>query len=90
MADRQRRTIDAIGLNRSRIQSQDSRFGSIDKQLGKLAEGAFTAAALAGLAAARGNEMPVAQAVAAIVAGEAGVEDVIAGLLARPLRGEMD
>ncbi|AYO82256.1 NAD(P)H-dependent glycerol-3-phosphate dehydrogenase [Methylobacterium brachiatum] len=57
---------------------------------GKLAEGAFTAAALAGLAAARGIEMPVAQAVAAIVAGQAGVEDVIAGLLARPLRGETD
>ncbi|MCJ2123883.1 NAD(P)H-dependent glycerol-3-phosphate dehydrogenase [Methylobacterium sp. J-077] len=57
---------------------------------GKLAEGAFTAAALAGLAAARGIEMPVAQAVAAIVAGQAGVEDVIAALLARPLRGETD
>ncbi|MCJ2138140.1 NAD(P)-dependent glycerol-3-phosphate dehydrogenase [Methylobacterium sp. J-026] len=57
---------------------------------GKLAEGAFTAAALAGLAAARGIEMPVAQAVAAIVSGRAGVEDVIAGLLARPLRGETD
>ena len=57
---------------------------------GKLAEGAFTAAALAGLAAAQGVEMPVAQAVAAIVAGSAGVDDVVAGLLARPLRGEMD
>ncbi|CAM3318820.1 MULTISPECIES: NAD(P)H-dependent glycerol-3-phosphate dehydrogenase [Methylobacterium] len=57
---------------------------------GKLAEGAFTAAALAGLAAARSIDMPVAQAVAAIVTGRAGVEDVIAGLLARPLRGEMD
>lgn len=57
---------------------------------GKLAEGAFTAAALAGLAAAQGVEMPVAQAVAAIVAGAAGVDDVVAGLLARPLRGETD
>ena len=57
---------------------------------GKLAEGAFTAAALAGLAAARGIEMPVAAAVAAIVAGTASVDDVIAGLLARPLRGETD
>jgi glycerol-3-phosphate dehydrogenase (NAD(P)+) len=34
--------------------------------------------------------MPVAQAVAAIVAGTAGVDDVVAGLLARPLRGETD
>jgi glycerol-3-phosphate dehydrogenase (NAD(P)+) len=57
---------------------------------GKLAEGAFTAAALADLAAARGLEMPVAAAVAAIVAGTAGVDDVVAGLLARPLRGETD
>jgi glycerol-3-phosphate dehydrogenase (NAD(P)+) len=57
---------------------------------GKLAEGAFTAAALAGLAAAKGIEMPVAEAVAAIVAGSASVDDVIAGLLARPLRGETD
>ena len=57
---------------------------------GKLAEGAFTAAALAGLATAKGIEMPVAAAVAAIVAGTAGVDDVIAGLLARPLRGETD
>ena len=57
---------------------------------GTLAEGAFTAAALAGLAATGGIEMPVAQAVAAIVSGRAGVEDVIAGLLARPLRGESD
>ena len=57
---------------------------------GKLAEGALTAAALAGLASARGIEMPVARAVAGIVAGELGVDDVIAGLLARPLRGETD
>jgi glycerol-3-phosphate dehydrogenase (NAD(P)+) len=57
---------------------------------GKLAEGAFTAAALAGLAAANGVEMPVAAAVAAIVAGAASVDDVVAGLLARPLRGETD
>lgn len=57
---------------------------------GKLAEGAFTAAALVGLARARGIEMPVAEAVAAIVSGRAGVEDVIAGLLARPLRGETE
>lgn len=57
---------------------------------GKLAEGAFTAAALVGLARARGIEMPVAEAVAAIVSGLTGVDDVIAGLLARPLRGETE
>ena len=57
---------------------------------GKLAEGAYTAAALIALARARSVEMPVAEAVAAIVAGEASVESVIAALLARPLRGEAE
>ncbi|SFG27210.1 NAD(P)H-dependent glycerol-3-phosphate dehydrogenase [Methylobacterium gossipiicola] len=57
---------------------------------GKLAEGAHTAAALVALARARSVEMPVAEAVAAIVAGEASVETVIAALLARPLRGEAE
>ncbi|KQP32138.1 NAD(P)H-dependent glycerol-3-phosphate dehydrogenase [Methylobacterium sp. Leaf100] len=57
---------------------------------GKLAEGAYTAAALVALARARAVEMPVAEAVAAVVAGEASVETVIAALLARPLRGEAE
>ncbi|MCJ2034419.1 NAD(P)H-dependent glycerol-3-phosphate dehydrogenase [Methylobacterium sp. J-068] len=57
---------------------------------GKLAEGAFTAAALVDLARARGVEMPVAEAVAAIVSGQASVDAVIAALLARPLRGEAE
>ena len=34
--------------------------------------------------------MPVAEAVAAIVSGEASVEAVIAALLARPLKGEAE
>jgi glycerol-3-phosphate dehydrogenase (NAD(P)+) len=57
---------------------------------GKLAEGAFTAAALIALAHRQGVEMPVAEAVAAIVSGEASVEAVIAALLARPLKGEAE
>ncbi|MCJ2083053.1 NAD(P)H-dependent glycerol-3-phosphate dehydrogenase [Methylobacterium sp. J-090] len=57
---------------------------------GKLAEGAYTAAALVALARARAVEMPVAEAVAAIVSGEASVETVIAALLARPLKGEAE
>ncbi len=85
-------------LTASSPQSRNFAFGerlgrgvpAADAAGGKLAEGAFTAAALAGLATAKGIEMPVAAAVAAIVAGTAGVDDVIAGLLARPLRGETD
>ena len=61
-----------------------------DASGGKLAEGAFTAAALTGLARARGVEMPVAEAVAALVAGQTDVDTVAAKLLSRPLRGEMD
>lgn len=57
---------------------------------GKLAEGAFTAAALLDLARARDVEMPVAQAVASIVAGTASVDAVVAALLARPLKGEAE
>lgn len=57
---------------------------------GKLAEGALTAAALIALARAKSVEMPVAEAVSAIVSGKASVDDVIAGLLARPLKGESE
>ena len=57
---------------------------------GKLAEGAFTATALVALAHAQDVEMPIAEAVAAIVSGAASVEDVIARLLARPLKGEAE
>ncbi|WP_368856109.1 NAD(P)H-dependent glycerol-3-phosphate dehydrogenase, partial [Klebsiella pneumoniae] len=52
---------------------------------GKLAEGAFTAAALVALARSKGVEMPVAEAVADVVSGAARVETAIARLLARPL-----
>ena len=57
---------------------------------GKLAEGAFTAAALVALARAQGIEMPVAEAVADIVAGAERVDAVVARLMARPLRGEAE
>ncbi|GJD81067.1 NAD(P)H-dependent glycerol-3-phosphate dehydrogenase [Methylobacterium gregans] len=57
---------------------------------GKLAEGAFTAAALVALARAQGLEMPIAEAVADIVAGAARVDAVVARLMARPLKGEVE
>ena len=56
---------------------------------GKLAEGAFTASILARMAQSRGIEMPIAEAVAAIIAGTSGVRDAVTGLLARPLRAEL-
>jgi glycerol-3-phosphate dehydrogenase (NAD(P)+) len=56
---------------------------------GKLAEGAFTASVLAEMARARGVEMPIAEAVAAIIAGRSGVREAVTALLARPLRAEI-
>jgi glycerol-3-phosphate dehydrogenase (NAD(P)+) len=57
-------------------------------QTGKLAEGVATAPVLLELARARGIEMPVADAVASILAGGVSVDEAIGALLARPFRGE--
>jgi len=56
---------------------------------GKLAEGAFTASILAQMARERGIEMPIAEAVSAIIAGDSEVRHAVTSLLARPLRGEL-
>jgi glycerol-3-phosphate dehydrogenase (NAD(P)+) len=57
---------------------------------GKLsvAEGVASAPAVRQLAAKHGVDMPICQAVAAILAGEAGVDAAIGDLLSRPLRDE--
>jgi glycerol-3-phosphate dehydrogenase (NAD(P)+) len=57
---------------------------------GKLsvAEGVASAPAVRELAARHGVDMPICEAVAAILAGEARVEAAIGGLLSRPLRDE--
>ena len=57
---------------------------------GKLsvAEGVASAPAVRALARRLGVETPICEAVAAILAGEAGVDDAIRGLLSRPLREE--
>jgi glycerol-3-phosphate dehydrogenase (NAD(P)+) len=55
---------------------------------GKLAEGEFTAPVLIELAASEGVDMPVAQAVAAILSGAATIDQVIEGLLTRPFKAE--
>lgn len=53
-----------------------------------VAEGIYAAAALHRMALKAGVDMPIVAAVDSILTGHAGVEDVIAGLLARPLRRE--
>ena len=57
---------------------------------GKLtvAEGVASAPAVRGLAARLGVEMPICDAVAAILAGEVSVDAAILGLLSRPLKSE--
>jgi glycerol-3-phosphate dehydrogenase (NAD(P)+) len=54
----------------------------------KLAEGAFTAPVLIELAASQAIDMPVSQAVAAILSGAATIDEAIEGLLTRPFKAE--
>ena len=53
-----------------------------------VAEGAFTAPVLRDAARAAGVEMPVAEAVCALLEGRAPVADIVGALLSRPLRPE--
>ncbi|MBR0871754.1 NAD(P)-dependent glycerol-3-phosphate dehydrogenase [Bradyrhizobium tropiciagri] len=56
--------------------------------VGKLAEGAFTAPVLCELAASQNVDMPVSNAVAAILAGRLTIDAAIEGLLTRPFKAE--
>jgi glycerol-3-phosphate dehydrogenase (NAD(P)+) len=51
-------------------------------------EGVFSATAVCALAATHGIEMPISEAVAAIVTGKASVDDAIVALLTRPFKSE--
>ena len=53
-----------------------------------VAEGAFTAPVLARLAREKGVDMPIVEAVDALVAGQANVDEVLDALLSRPPRPE--
>src|SRR3954462_15520368 len=55
---------------------------------GRLAEGEFTAPVLTELAASQNVEMPVSNAVAAILSGAVTIDAAIEGLLTRPFRAE--
>ena len=81
--------------------STSSRNFTLGKALGKgmsaaealsgklsVAEGAHTAPVLADLASKRGIAMPIVAAVARLLAGQAPAQQVVAELLARPLRAE--
>jgi glycerol-3-phosphate dehydrogenase (NAD(P)+) len=55
---------------------------------GKLAEGAFTAPVLLEMARAKNVEIPIAEAVAAVLADALTVDEAIESLLTRPLKAE--
>src|SRR5207302_9003654 len=55
---------------------------------GKLAEGAFTAPVLIELAASQNVDMPVSNAVAAILGGKVTIDAAIEALLTRPFKAE--
>ena len=59
-----------------------------EAQRGKLVEGVFTAAALDAMANARGVELPIAAAVAAVLDGRLDIDAAIESLLTRPFRAE--
>jgi glycerol-3-phosphate dehydrogenase (NAD(P)+) len=63
--------------------------GDILKARLSVTEGIYTAGAVVEMAAARGLDMPIAQAVHAVVSGRATVDEAIGALLARPLRAEV-
>jgi glycerol-3-phosphate dehydrogenase (NAD(P)+) len=69
-------------------QAGEGRVGEGGRKGGYLAEGAFTAAALVDMARARGVEMPIAAAVAAVLDGALAIDAAIEALLTRPLRAE--
>ncbi|HYB06352.1 MAG TPA: NAD(P)H-dependent glycerol-3-phosphate dehydrogenase [Methyloceanibacter sp.] len=62
--------------------------GEVLKARLSVTEGIYTASAVVEMAAARGIEIPIAQAVHAVVSGLATVDEAIEALLARPLRPE--
>ncbi len=59
-----------------------------EAQRGKLVEGIFTASVLSEMANARGIDMPIAAAVAAVLDGRLDIDAAIESLLTRPFRAE--
>jgi glycerol-3-phosphate dehydrogenase (NAD(P)+) len=55
---------------------------------GKLAEGAFTAPVLLEMARDKNVEMPICEAIAAVLDGKLSIDQAIEGLLTRPFRAE--
>jgi glycerol-3-phosphate dehydrogenase (NAD(P)+) len=59
-----------------------------DAAAGKLVEGVFTASVLVELARRKGVDMPIAEAVDAVIAGRCIIDEAIDTLMSRPLKAE--
>lgn len=75
-----------LGLALARGESVDA----ASRAIGQVVEGVYAAAAVRGVAARLGLEMPICEQVARILAGEATPADAVATLMARALRPEND
>lgn len=73
----------------SRNYSLGLSLGAGDAPSNKLAEGAHTAAVLMAMAKNKNVEMPIAEAVAEVLAGRLDIDGAIARLLARPIGAEV-
>jgi glycerol-3-phosphate dehydrogenase (NAD(P)+) len=76
------------GTSQSRNFSFGVALGKAEPPTGKLAEGVFTAPVLLEMARAKGVDMPISEAVAAVLAGKLSVDAAIESLLTRPLKSE--
>jgi glycerol-3-phosphate dehydrogenase (NAD(P)+) len=75
-------------MSLGRALGQGQEFAAILAGRRSVAEGVYTAAAVVKLAAEKGIDMPISQAVHAIVEGRQSVDDAIESLLSRPPRAE--
>jgi glycerol-3-phosphate dehydrogenase (NAD(P)+) len=75
-------------MSLGRALGQGQKLEEVLGQRRSVAEGVYTAAAVVRVARERGVEMPICEAVHAIVEGRMSVDAAIEGLLARPFRAE--
>jgi glycerol-3-phosphate dehydrogenase (NAD(P)+) len=78
----------ALGQDRGRDDQRRKRPEPPARPGGQLAEGMYTAAVLVEMARQKDVDMPIATAVAAILAGQISVDEAIENLLTRPFRAE--
>jgi glycerol-3-phosphate dehydrogenase (NAD(P)+) len=75
-------------MSLGRALGQGQTLGAVLGSRRSVAEGVYTAAAVVRVAGERGVDMPIAQAVHAIVEGRLGIDAAIEALLSRPQRAE--